>query len=84
MDQSKKGTFDIRQTLHKLQKSQLVCEYKKRKLDIFDYITKKKFGISMSYLDNIIPKNYTPNEDSEEAPPQLSDDSDPVESDGTT
>ena len=50
---------------------------------MFDGIIEKKIGSYISYLYNPIPKSYIPYEDgSEESPPSLPDDADPVEPDG--
>ena len=80
-----KGTIVTRQTLCKLRKSEIFCEYDKRKRNLFYYNIEKKLGRSMSYPDKPIPDMYISYKDnSEEAPPLLTDDADTVESDGTT
>ena len=79
-----KGTVVTHQTLCKLQKSDLVWDYEKRKINLLDDVIKKKIGISVSYPEKPIPAIYTPYEDnSAENPTYLPDNFNPVESDGT-
>ena len=49
-----KGTVVTCQTLRKLQESALVCEYEKRKHNLFDDVIDKKLGSFMSYPENTI------------------------------
>ena len=50
-----KVTVVTRQTLHKIRKSELVCESKKRNRNLFDDVIEKKLGSSMSYPNNPTP-----------------------------
>ena len=61
MDQAiltRRGTVFTLQTLCKIQKSDLFCEYEKMKRSLFDDFIQKKLGSSMSYTEKHTPENY--------------------------
>ena len=64
-----KGTVVTLWNLRKLRKSELVCEYEKRKPNLFDDVIQEKLGSSISYPENPTPEIYIPYENKSEEPP---------------
>ena len=74
MDQSiitRYGTVVTRLTMFKFQHSELVFESEKSKHNLFHGVIEKKLSSSMSYPENLIPKNNIYYEDSYEEAPSL-------------
>ena len=53
-----KGTVVTCQTISKLRKSELVCQYERRKENLFDDNIEKKLGSSIYYPEKPNPENY--------------------------